>query len=136
MALRAEHSWMEEYIVTASSVWTAIAPATVSFVSEGGPLLINLDLFIFADGGQTFGCRPMLDGIWAGDYGQYPKTALWTEGLNYSPYGWNQWSKSRVYRGVPAGQHTLTIECVKDTTTPMQVGHAVVPQSVSVLEMH
>jgi hypothetical protein len=136
MGLRGQHSWMEEFKVFASSVWTTIPAATVTFVSEGGPLLINLDLSVFADGGQTFSCRPMLDGTWAGEYGQYPVTALWTEGLNYSPYGWNQWSKSRVYTGVPAGQHTLTVQCVKDTTTAMQVGHAVVPQSVSVLEMH
>ena len=136
MGLRAEKSWMQEFVIAPSVTWTTVPGATVSFVSDGGPLLINLDLSIFADGGQTFSCRPMVDGTWAGEYGQYPVTALWTEGLNFSPYGWNQWSKSRVYKGVPAGNHTLTLQCVKDTATPMQVGHSVVPQSISVLEMH
>jgi hypothetical protein len=137
MALRAEKSWAQEFIVTPKAVWTTVPGATVSFVSAGGPLLINLDLFLYANqGGQQFSCRPMVDDIWAGQYGLYPVAALWTEGMNFNEYGWKQWSKSRVYKGVPAGEHTLSVQCLKDSDISMQVGHANVPQSVSVLEMH
>jgi hypothetical protein len=60
----------------------------------------------------------------------------WTEGLFASLYGWSPWFKSRVYVGVPAGGHTLTIECLKDAADVMMVGHDTVPQSISVVEMH
>jgi hypothetical protein len=135
-AVRAEHSWSIAFTFSNNSEWVAIPASTVPFVSEGGPLVINVDLSVFAAVTQTFSCRPMVDGMWAGQYGGYPYSAKWTEGLNGSTYGWSQWSKSRLYRGIPAGQHTLTVECLKDSDVNSMIGHDIVPQSVSVLEMH
>jgi hypothetical protein len=115
--------------------WVAIPGSAVAFNSEGGALVINIDLALFTTAGQSTSCRPMIDGRWAGDFGGYPFSAVWTEGLNYTNF-WTQWAKSRLYTGIPAGGHVLTVECTKDGSASMTVGHPLVPQSVSVLEMH
>jgi hypothetical protein len=132
---------MNEFVITQNRVWTAIPESTVTFASEGGPLLINLDLTLYsASSPQFFGCRPMIDGRWAGEFGNYPTGPLWSEGLNGGPQpdSWFDWAKSRVYTGIPAGTHTLTIECMKyyQYMTLFTVGHAEVPLSLSVIEMH
>jgi hypothetical protein len=113
----------------------AIPGSTVAFASEGGPLLINVDLSLFTTVQQSTSCRPMIDGRWAGDFGAYPYSPDWTEGINYTDF-WTQWSKTRVYTGIPAGGHVLTMECRKADFADLTVGHQVVPQSISILEMH
>jgi hypothetical protein len=77
----------------------------------------------------------MIDGRWAGDFGGYPYSDRFTEGLNYTNF-WTLWTKSRLYTKVPAGGHVLTVECTKDGFSTMQVGHEIVPQSISIVEMH
>jgi hypothetical protein len=116
--------------------WVTVPASTVAFTSEGGALLISMDMALFSTVGQSASCRPMIDGRWAGDFGGYPFFPRWTEGPGYANW-WYPWSKSRLYTGVPAGSHVLTVECIKDLDgTPLKVGHATVPQSVSVLEMN
>jgi len=136
--VRGEKSWAADFQFAPTTQWVQITPATLSFVSEGGPLMISVDLSLLGLGGAAsyFSCRPMIDGQWAGSYGNYPYSAEWTEGLNFTSGGWRAWAKTRVYRGVPAGAHVLTIECIKDTTAVMRVGYDTVPQSVSVVEMN
>jgi hypothetical protein len=47
------------------------------------------------------------------------------------------WTKTRVYVGVPAGTHTVAVQCLRENfNTAITVGHDVVPGSLSVLEMH
>jgi hypothetical protein len=116
--------------------WVLIPDSTVTFMSEGGPLLISIDVSLYAAVAQTFSCRPLVDGEWAGHNGGHPFVSLWTEGLQGTTWGWVNWTKSRVYKGIPAGGHTLSVECLKDSAVEMLAGHSLVPQSVSVLELH
>ena len=46
------------------------------------------------------------------------------------------WAKTRLYTGVPAGNHTFAMQCLNEAVVPMSVGHAIVPSSISVMEMH
>ena len=133
--LRAQHSWNTQFDFTAVLEWVAIPGSAFTFMSEGGPLLINVDMSLYSPDIQTASCRPMIDGRWAGDFGGFPYSSRWTEGLNYADH-WTLWSKTRVYPGVPAGGHTFNMECTKDGFSNLTVGHAIVPLSVSVLEMH
>jgi len=133
-AVRAQHSWATTFDITQTLEWVAVPDSTVAFTSQGGALLISMDMALFSTVGQSASCRPMIDGQWAGDFGGYPFFPRWTEGPGYTNW-WYQWSKSRLYTGVPAGGHVLTVECIKDLAgTNLKVGHATVPQSVSVLE--
>jgi hypothetical protein len=137
--VRAQKSWNTAFQFTPPLTWVAIPDSTVTFVSEGGPLLINVDMALLGLNGapSLFSCRPMIDGEWAGVYGGFPVVPDWTEGLSFTSGGWRSWAKTRLYPGVPAGEHEMTIECMKDdTTTDMRVGHPLIPQSVSVIEMH
>ena len=127
--------------LTQKEVWQAIPSATVTFTSQGGPLLINLDLSVYSPSSpQYFSCRPMVDGQWAGVYGGYPVAPVWTEGVSGPNTGWFAWRKSRVYTGIPAGNHTLSVECMKfyefAPAADIVVGHETVPHSLSVIEMH
>jgi hypothetical protein len=62
----------------------------------------------------------------------------WTEGIHGIELGWLGWTKSRVYKGIPAGHHTFSIECLKDSDVSVDVvaGHPVVPSSFSVIELN
>ena len=137
--LRAERSWLGEFPLTVKEVWITVPQATVPFTSNGGPLLINVDLSLYSPASpQYFSCRPVVDGRWAGEYGGYPVAPLWSEGLNGPNPGWFAWRKTRVYTGIPAGDHTLTVQCLKfyEFAEDIVVGHPTVPHSVSVIEMH
>ena len=109
-----------------------------TFVSDGGPLLINVDVAVYAPAFQTFSCRPTIDGQWAGHFAGLPYSEKWTEGLNSVDRSWFSWTKTRVYVGVPAGQHQVAIECLKDSmpTVTSMIGHPIVPQSVNVIQLH
>jgi hypothetical protein len=135
--LRAELSWATQFTFTNQLEWMTLPDSIVTFQSDGGPLLINVDVSIYAPAFQTFSCRPVIDGQWAGNYGGYPYSEKWTEGLNSVDRTWFSWTKTRVYVGVPAGAHTLSVQCQKDsdTTVETMIGHPIVPQSVNVLEM-
>ena len=133
--LRGQKSWNVEFTFTTVGEWVTIPTSQMTFASEGGPLLINVELSALA-AGTHFSCRPMVDGVWAGTYSGYPYSDKWTEGLNGSTERWTMWSKTRIYVGVPAGDHSMVIQCRKDGEPPMMLGHEIVPSSVSVLEMH
>jgi hypothetical protein len=135
-ALRAERSWATEFHFSNSFEWVAIPDSVINFQSEGGPLLINVDMYGYSAQFQTFSCRPIIDGEWAGHYSGYPYSERWTEGLFTANLVWSPWTKSRVYTGIPPGPHTLSMECIKDGFTDFMFGHAIVPQSLSVLELH
>jgi hypothetical protein len=130
---------MGAFPLSQKGVWMTIPDATVTFTSQGGPLMISLDLWLYSPSSpQYFSCQPLVDAQWAGAYGQYPVAPLWSEGLQGPSSGWFGWQKSRVYTGVPAGDHTLTVQCMKYYEYPddIVVGHATVPHSVSVIELH
>jgi len=72
-------------------------------------------------GGSHSTCAPMLDGRWAGEYGGLPFTApttllpSWREGLLQTIWGWQQWSTTRVYPGVPSGTYVFDVRCATDS---------------------
>jgi hypothetical protein len=123
-------------------VWTDVPDTALAFTSTGGPLIIGLDLSVKAPTGpQFFSCRPMVDNRWAGEYGGYPATQRWLEGVKGGVHEdeiWYEWQKSRVYTGIPAGDHTLTVQCMKvyDWDVDLIIGNSTVVHSVSVIELH
>jgi len=135
--LLAQHSWLGGFTIDDPFAWVTVPASTIAFSSEGGPLLITIDVSVNASVAQTFSCRPVIDDTWAGHYGSYAYAERWTEGaLTTYPGAWSMWTKARLYVGVPAGVHTLAIQCLKEALVPVSIGHAVVPGSLSVLEMH
>jgi hypothetical protein len=129
-------------MLTQSLVWITVPGSAVAFTSEGGPLLLVLDLSLKATTGPQFvACRPMIDDHWAGEYGGYPSTQRWLEGVNGghpNNESWYGWEKSRVYTGVPAGDHTLTVQCMKvyQYESDVIIGNSNVVHSISVIELH
>ncbi|MBT9597229.1 MAG: hypothetical protein IV094_14705 [Vitreoscilla sp.] len=82
-----------------ASAWSTIADSTVIAETIGRPLQITMDLSCW--GGSHVTCRPIVDGIWAGDYSSQPKPpgdSFWTEGLMFSGngVGWRKWSTTRI----------------------------------------
>ncbi len=90
----------------------------VEYTVNGGPLLINMNIVL--TGGSTATCRPMIDDLWAGDYSglvKSPNDPFWTEG-NIAVGGLggsHSWSTTRIYTGIPAGNHTFEIQCATDS---------------------
>jgi len=110
-------SWINGPAI-ASGFWVNIPASTLNFTSTGGPLMITLNLFLINGSHAT--CRPVIDGLWAGSYGNLPNPGdpFWQEGLTYSAGGvWHPWNKTRMYPGVPAGNHTLQVQCATDSGT-------------------
>jgi hypothetical protein len=139
-----QHSWFGGgFPLTDNRVWITLPNTTVAFTSEGGPLLIVLDLTLYSPTGpQYFSCRPVIDDRWAGDYGGYPVAEFWFEGVNGGPSNdlWLDWEKTRVYTGVPAGNHTLAVQCLKyyqySPAPDIVIGSPKVVHSLSVIELH
>jgi hypothetical protein len=106
-------SWTGPALVAAGA-WAAIPGSLLNITTGGGPLLITAGTYLA--NGQHSGCRPVIDGVWAGSYGlPDPGDPFWQEGLAYSAGGeWHPWHKTRLYPGVPAGNHTLQLQCVTD----------------------
>lgn len=100
--------------------WTAVPDSLQTVTTTGGTLLVQMNLAVYPDGifANEFGCRPTIDGVWAGQYGNQPASAgdpLFTEGQITMDIGGDYlYSTSRIYDGVPAGQHVFEIECATD----------------------
>src|SRR5205085_6165559 len=89
---------------------------TFRATTNGGDLLIFVSLYVQLRvvGGGPLTCEPWIDGRWAGSYGGLP-------GLPYPaefPESWKgvgfigtRWEKTRLYPGIPAGDHELQIHC-------------------------
>jgi hypothetical protein len=138
MTLGVQHSWLGAFSIADQFVWTTVPASATTFTSNGGPLQVSIDVSMTTTTNQTFSCRPIIDGQWAGHFGNYAYAPTWTEGtLTTFASVWTMWTKTRVYVGVPAGTHTVAIQCLRESlTASITVGHAIVPGSLSVLEMH
>ncbi len=86
---------------------------SLKFVAQGGPVRIALSIPM--TGGSHSSCRPLIDGVPAGKDDIDVLTYTWQEGLQYLASWWNVWNRTRVYTKVPAGPHTLTVQCVTDS---------------------
>ena len=117
--------------------WNTIAPSTIVMTTGGGPLMISMSISL--SGGSHGTCRPIVDGVWAATFeGEVdPNTPHWPEGLTAVGCcggGWRRWDKTRIYAGIPAGQHTFAIQCATDGGT-MSASTGSVRSSWSVLEL-
>jgi len=118
----AQKSWNLETALSGGTE-VVVAGSTLNVTTSGGPLLITTNLPMIAyrtDSSAptpTFACEPRIDGVWAGTFGALPGTDMYLrEGRHASlPSGSSElsdnWSRSRLYPGVPAGTHTLTVYC-------------------------
>jgi hypothetical protein len=105
-----EKSWLNGSSVSSASGWVTINGSLLNITTTGNPLLITVDLWL--NGGSPASCRPIIDGVWAGSYGGLPTgNGSWMDGQ--VDFGANQtsWSKTRLYPGIPAGNHTLQVQC-------------------------
>jgi hypothetical protein len=104
----------------AAGSWVTINASTLAITTTGGPLMISVNVYL--NSGSHATCRPIIDGLWAGSYGGLVQSGdpFWQEGLTYTGgFGnnWSAWQKTRIYPGVPAGNHTLQVQCATDGGT-------------------
>jgi hypothetical protein len=102
----------------AAGLWVNVPASTLNITTTGGPLMITVNMYLINGSHAT--CRPVIDGLWAGSYGGLTNSGdpFWQEGLTYSAGGvWHPWNKTRMYPGVPAGNHVLQVQCATDSGT-------------------
>jgi hypothetical protein len=130
-------SWLTQSSHPCCGSWTSITDSTFMMQTNGGDLMITMDISL--NGGSHGTCQPIIDGQWAGSYGNLPKTndVYWKEGLQAVGCcggGWRKWTASRIYPGVPAGMHNFTVQCATDSGT-MSAGEPSASSSWSVVEL-
>jgi len=118
-------------------VWFPIPDSQVNVTTDGGALLINLNLYM--SGGSHGSCQPVIDGQWAGAYSDMPVNGdpYWKEGLvavGAAGPGWRDWTTAKAYPGVPAGLHTFALQCVTDGGN-LQVSGPTIYSSWNVIEL-
>jgi hypothetical protein len=127
-------SWAAMAMVPAGT-WVTIPNSVLNITTSGSPLMITVDAYL--NGGSHSTCRPIIDGVWAGSFGGLPNPGdpFWQEGLTNSAGGaWHPWHKTRLYPGVPAGNHTLAVQCATDAGT-LAVGASSIVSSVHFVEL-
>jgi hypothetical protein len=103
------------HAVAAASGWVTLPGLTTAFPSNGGPIEIGVSLSLW--GGGYGACHPLIDGqpIRTGELDD--PASIWHEGIDVTGDGWILWDRVRVYRGIPAGNHTLDVQCRTDGGT-------------------
>lgn len=115
-----QHRWKGAESV-ASGSWKKIAGADAPITTRGGPLEIELSIPL--NGGGDSACRPTIDGEWAGKAQNLPQVATWHEGRMRTNFAPQMWNRVRVYYDIPAGDHTLGVEC-RTSSGSVSVGRA------------
>ena len=113
-----QHKWRDVTNVPVSSEWVDITGSAYTIHTGGVPLEIELSIPLYS--GEHSTCRPMIDGSWAGDFESLPKDYIWHEGLtrtNYSGDIHRMWDRIRVYYDIPAGEHTVSVQCRTNSGT-------------------
>lgn len=126
MTLVAEARWRIQTAYPCCLSWTTVRGSETSGVTNGGTLVIVMDLTV--TGGNNTTCRPVIDGEWAGAAGGQDTSRTngmyWVEGMIYTGgAGWKKWAPTRVFHGVPAGSHAFWIECTNDSGTGLVNDH-------------
>lgn len=108
-----------------NGTWTTQAGLSTTFTSNGGPVQIAMSIPL--SGGSSSACRPIVDGatLSVGEPDNFG--SRWHNGLVYTADGWAMWERTRVYRNIPAGTHTLAVQCIGDSGS-YSAGH---PQMAS-----
>jgi hypothetical protein len=106
--------------------WTTLAGSQFTATTNGGDLLVFMSIPLLGSGSHST-CRPMIDGSWAGSYASLPLSPnepYWTEGLVLTnSSGWALWAPTKLYRSIPAGSHTFSVQCATNTGT-LTIGNA------------
>ncbi len=113
-----------------TNAWATINGLSLAFVAQGGPVRIALSIPMTS--GSHSSCRPLIDGTPAGATDIDDLTYTWQEGLQYLASWWNVWTRTRVYKGVTAGAHTLTVQCLTDSA-PSNVTNSRVSAQATVM---
>ena len=119
-----QHRWRGTTSVPTADNWVDITGSDFDLNTAGGPLEIELNIPLI--GGSHSTCRPMIDGAWAGSFESLPESNKWHEGLTQSKYSIDiprMWDRIRIYYDIPAGQHTISVQCLSDANS-MTVGRA------------
>jgi hypothetical protein len=120
----------------AAGSWVTIPGSVSTITTTGGALLVSIDVSYL--GGTYVTCRPIVDGLWAGSYDSFPDPGdpFWQEGIKYSNGTfWDLWSKTRIYPSIPAGAHTVAIQCATDVGTLQVCASTSVACSFGVIEL-
>ena len=116
-----QHRWRSQTSLSSTNTWMDLTGSDFIVNTAGGPLEIEINIPLF--GGSSTGshaaCRPMIDGSWAGSFESLPESDKWHEGITQTYYsGMNvhrQWHRARIYYDVPAGQHTISAQCLSNS---------------------
>lgn len=117
---RAQRTWVNGS-TQAAGAWVTIPNSAITLTTTGGDVLVQMAIAL--NGGSHASCRTIVDGLWAGSYGGLASAGdpFWQEGLQCvgacAGGNWQRWSATRLYPGIPAGQHTFQIQCVSDSGT-------------------
>jgi hypothetical protein len=111
-----QHKWKQITSVPSTSNWVELTGSAGTVVTHGGPLEIELSIPLV--GGDNSACRPIVDGKWAGTYENLPSSYIWHEGRDNTGYASGtikrMWKRTRVYYSIPAGTHTVAVQCRTD----------------------
>ncbi len=114
-----QHRWQDLTSIPADAQWVTLDNSSFQVTTKGGPLEIELSIPLI--GGNFSTCRPRVDGAWAGTFEGWPDNYIWHEGLDYTGYQGDahkrMWKRARVYRDIPAGTHTVDVQCRTDSGT-------------------
>ena len=114
-----QHRWKKVTAVQKAYEWVELDGSAGKISSSGGPLEIELSIPMV--GGDHSTCRPTVDGSWAGTLAGLPSSYIWHEGLDRTGYAGGtirrMFKRTRVYYQVPAGTHTVAVQCRTDSGT-------------------
>lgn len=94
--------------------WSTAPESTVVATTSSRTLLVHMELNL--DGGSHATCRPVVDGVWAGQYSGQTDSSFWTEGMTAVGCcggGIRRYVSSKIYE-VPPGEHTFAVQCKTD----------------------
>ena len=118
-----QHTW--QGATMAGTDWTKIDAADYEIRTRGGKLEIELSIPLV--GGGDSACRPTVDGEWAGSFENLDQEFEWHEGREQTSWSdddnFRLWKRMRVYYDIPAGDHTLGVQC-RTSAGEVAVGRA------------
>lgn len=113
-----------------STSFSSVSGFNTQFQALGGPVKISLSIPM--TNGSHSSCRPLIDGVPAGQSEGDVVGDRWQEGLTRTNDNWAMWNRTRIYSGISAGTRNLTVECVTDGGT-VQLGNGAMTSAISVV---
>ena len=97
------------------TAYSSVNNLNTQITASGGPVRISISVPM--SGGSHSSCRPLIDGVPAGQAEGDNTGSAYQEGLLYTVDGWAMFNRTRVYNNVSAGSHNVTVECRTDSGT-------------------